>query len=122
MPRAQHILPYQVAWSTEGAYVPAAQWARRQPIPGAVIPSEKGPIDPGQLSAAKPDLYQVAVDYSATTPTGGWATGVTITYQAGGHSFSSTVYYGLALSAWPERPTSNCALFTKKIQAAFAHA
>lgn len=95
-------LPLEWGWGHEGKAYSAAQWAAiRQPVLGAVIPAENGPIAANDFVKLKPDVYEVGVDMSAATPAGGWASGVVVKYRAGGSTYTSTLLVGLVIMSAP---------------------
>lgn len=119
MPHYAHPLAPLSAWKDEGRWVPAAEWASRQPIPGAVIPAESGPIPDSQLAASRPDTYQVAVDVSDARPGAGWAPGVVMNYTASGRPYTLTLWAGIAVDSSHIPLQSACHQPTQAIQAAF---
>jgi hypothetical protein len=70
-------------------------WARRQSIPGAVIPPQTSTISAPGPNAR--DEYQVALDISAKTPEGGYAIGHQITYRQGNTQYTIRTYTGYAI-------------------------
>jgi hypothetical protein len=110
-------LPYEWPWGQEGSQYSAAQWAAiRQPIPGAIIPPEKGPIPVKDFDKTKPDVYEVAVDMSASSHTGGWAAGVVLEYRTGSATYTSTLRVGLVITPWPSHGSPTCDPQTRSIQ------
>jgi hypothetical protein len=99
MLHARHPLYTAIAWSQAGRGALPSSWASRQPIPGAVIPTGH---DAGVFTALTPrdNLYAVALDVTATSPAGGYAFGVAITYNSGGSTYTLTVYSGMAIGNW----------------------
>jgi hypothetical protein len=66
--------------------VPAADWARRQRVPGAVI------------SPGRANLYEIVPAVQQKTQRGGYAIGEIVTYQAGGQTYTVTAYTGYVVS------------------------
>ena len=63
-----------------------------------------------------PDVYEIAVDMSAASPAGGWASGVVVTYRAGGTTYTSTLMVGLAIASAAKPSSSGCGAPTRSIQ------
>jgi hypothetical protein len=114
--------PLEAAWSREGTYVPARQWALRQSIPGAVIPPGNGPFPPEGHRRNTHNAYQIALGLSDAKRGGGWATGVIIRYESGGNSYTETVLTGLAIDSSPVPIASACQAPMKAIAAAWRSA
>jgi hypothetical protein len=114
-----HAIAQISAWSTEGKGALASDWARRQLIPGAVIPAESGPIPASQLIVKKPDLYQVAVDVSVATPGSGWALGVVMNYTASGRSYTINLWAGIGIASSRNHVHTTCEQITPAIEAGF---
>jgi hypothetical protein len=68
-------------------------WARRQPVPGAVIDP-----DPPNAGDASHNDYQIAVEVTAKTPAGGYAIGQEVTYRQGNAEYTIRNYSGYAIS------------------------
>lgn len=96
MAHSQHPLIQNDAWSDMGTSVPVALWARRQPVPGAVIPPYHGPGPPYRPSY-KLNIYIIAAEVSDATPDGGWALGESVTYRADGHTYTVNGYTGFGI-------------------------
>jgi hypothetical protein len=95
MPHSESPLSEASGWAVLSQSANPALWARRQSIPGAVIPRQTSTI-----SAPGPDAqneYQVALDISATTPAGGYAIGDQITYRQGNAQYTIRSYTGYAI-------------------------
>jgi hypothetical protein len=114
-----HALSPISGWKDEEQGSLASDWARRQPIPGAVIPSEEGPIPASQFIVKRPDIYQVAVDVSATTRSAGWALGMVINYKASGRNYTLTLRAGIGIAPTTGNPYTACKQITNTIQAGF---
>jgi hypothetical protein len=92
-----------------------ASWARRQPIPGAVIDP-----DPPNASATTHNAYQIVLDISAKTPAGGYAIGQEVTYRQGNTVYTIRCYSGYAISPPGSSMTGvRCAAFRTAINAAW---
>jgi hypothetical protein len=120
MAHSLHPLVTETGWDQEGQGVPAAAWAGRQRIPGAVIPPGHG-LPPHLMFSDKFDMYEIAVDISDATPRGGWALGEVVTYRAGGHTYTVKDITGIAIGSVPSPDRDNCDAMINAIQAAFAH-
>jgi hypothetical protein len=70
-------------------------WARRQSVPGAVIPPQTSTI--GTPGPNARDTYEVVLDISAKTPSGGWAIGQQVTYRQGNAQYTIRSYTGYAI-------------------------
>jgi hypothetical protein len=117
MPHFDLALPYEWAWGQERIYDTTAQWAAiRHPIPGAIIPPENGPIPVNDFAKIKPDVYELAVDISASSPAGGWAAGVVMKYRAGSATFTSRLMVGLGIGSGTSPASSECDSATRSIQ------
>ncbi len=112
-------LPLEWAWTQGGVDVPKAQWAARQPVPGAVIPAQDGPLGASDFEEKQPDLYEIAVDVSASSPAGGWALGEVIKYRAGGKSYTFTFKVGMAVASASQPPDASCEKMISSISSAF---
>jgi hypothetical protein len=99
MLHARHPLYTAIAWSLADRGALPSSWARRQPIPGAVVPTGH---NAGVLKGLTRDdnLYVIALDITATSPAGGYAFGVAVTYNSGGSTYTLTVYSGIAIGNW----------------------
>jgi hypothetical protein len=93
----------------------AASWARRQPVPGAVIDP-----DPPNAGVTTHNAYEVVLDVSAKTPAGGYAIGQQVTYRQGNTVYTIRCYSGYAISP-PDGTLSGvrCEAFNKAISAAW---
>jgi hypothetical protein len=114
-----HALTPISGWEDEEDGSLASDWARRQPIPGAVIPAEGGPISASQFAAKRPDTYQVAVDVSVATRAPGWALGVVMNYTASGQHYTLTLWAGMGVAPTTGNMASACEQTSKAIQAGF---
>lgn len=95
MPHSENPLVQAGGWVTFPEYANPILWARRQSIPGAVIPPQTSTISvPGPDAR---DEYQVALDISAETPAGGYAIGHQITYKQGSTQYTIRSYTGYAI-------------------------
>jgi hypothetical protein len=95
MPHSEGGLVQAGGWPTFPQYANPGLWARRQSIPGAVIPPETSTISaPGPKAR---DEYQVALDISAKTPAGGYAIGDQLTYRQGNTQYTIRTYTGYAI-------------------------
>jgi hypothetical protein len=83
--------------------VPAADWSRRQRVPGAVI------------SPGRANLYEIVPAVEQKTPRGGYAIGEVVTYEAGGQTYTVTAYTGYVVS----RGGNACNPLDKAVFAAF---
>jgi hypothetical protein len=95
MPHSENPLSQASGWVEISQSANPGLWARRQSIPGAVIPPQTSTI-----SAPGPDArdeYQVALDISAKTPAGGYAIGDQITYRQGNAQYTIRSYTGYAV-------------------------
>jgi hypothetical protein len=95
----RHVLYQAIAWDQLGRGALPSAWARRQPIPAAVIPPEH------IKSAAtvfdnKDNVYVVAEQITAASPAGGWALGQKLTYTAGGNTFSVEARTGIGIGSF----------------------
>jgi hypothetical protein len=96
MVHSLHILAEAAKWSNIGQEGQPAAWARRQAVPGAVIPPQDSAIaKPGPRAR---NLYEIVLDVSALTPQGGWAIGERLTYRAGGRQYAVRAYTGYAIA------------------------
>jgi hypothetical protein len=111
-----HSLPFQSSWDREGSGQPAALWAARQRIPGAVIPPGIGPLALDDFSKKNPDVYEIAVDISAASPAGGWTPGVVVKYRARGRAYTATLMIGLAIASTSTSTSNDCNAETHAIQ------
>jgi len=112
-----HALTPISGWKDEEEGALASDWARRQPIPGAVIPAEDGPISASQFAAKRANTYQVAVDVSVATRAPGWALGVVMNYTASGRRYTLTLWAGMGVAPTTGNMTSACEQTSKAIQA-----
>jgi hypothetical protein len=118
MAHSQHPLAPEAAWAREGADVPAAAWAGRQPVPGAVIAPGNGP-PPVTARNPRDSIYAIVVDISAATPAGGWALGEVVTYLAGGHKYTIRARTGLGIGSSRAPIASACHAQVLAIEKAF---
>jgi hypothetical protein len=95
MPHSENPLGAVFGWSVFSHYASPVLWARRQGIPGAVIPPQTSTISAPGPGAR--DEYQVVLDISAETPAGGYAIGDQITYRQGGTQYTMRSYSGYAI-------------------------
>jgi hypothetical protein len=113
MTHSQHPLIQAGALADLANSVPAAYWARRQFVPGAVIAAGH----PVRSFAASPSLniYEIVPAVAQKTPHGGWALGEIVTYRAGGQTYTVTAYTGYVVS----RGGNACNPFDNAVFAAF---
>jgi hypothetical protein len=114
-----HALTPISGWEDEEEGSLPSDWARRQPIPGAVIPAEDGPISGSQFAARRPNTYQVAVDVSVAARAPGWALGVVMNYTASGQHYTLTLWAGMGVAPTTGNMASACEQTSKAIQAGF---
>jgi hypothetical protein len=95
---AWYVLNQVIAWSELDKGALPSAWRRRQPIPGAVIPTGHTHGLPDHMSR-KDNLYVVAEDVTATSPNGGWAAGEKLSYTSGRHVYSITAQTGIGLGS-----------------------
>jgi hypothetical protein len=119
MKNSLHTLDIANPWSRVGFGAPRVLWAQRQPIPGAVIPPGHSKYALVKFST-QDNLYVVAEDVNATTPSGGWALGEIITYRSGGRTYSIEAHSGIAISA-STGPDSGCDASSKAFDKAIFH-
>lgn len=120
MAHYSHPLSPALAWSQESMGVPKSEWNLRQPVPGAIIPPEEGVLASSDFPIKRPDVYEIALDVSATSPAGGWAVGEVVKYRAGTNSYSLTLMTGLAIGGALQSTADPCSAPLKAISAAFA--
>jgi hypothetical protein len=120
MIRYAHPLGYINGWNDEAATVPAAEWAARQEVPGAVIPAELGPIKPAEFPEKKPNVYQIVVIVTKVTPAAAWTTGVTVRYRAADQSFALTLQAGLSIGSSHGPVATSCDQPMRAVAAAWA--
>jgi hypothetical protein len=123
MVHSQHPLQQVVAWTgmagaASKARIPAAEWAARQPVPGAVIPVER--FHQGRPGPQARDLYEIVADISATSPDGGWATGESVTYTYRGSTYTVQSLTGYAIGDTLADP-NYCQAQLNAISAAWAN-
>jgi len=95
MPHSENPLVQAGGWPTFPEYANPVLWARRQSIPGAVIPPQTSTISvPGPKAR---DEYQFALEITAKTPAGGYAIGDQITYRQGNSQYTIRSYTGYAI-------------------------
>jgi hypothetical protein len=82
-------------WPTMSLGSAPSEWARRQRVPGAVIPPETSTS--GAPGPNARDEYEVVLDISAKTPDGGWAIGQQMTYRQGNAQYTIRSYTGYAI-------------------------
>ena len=87
-----HWLASADGWPHIGDGSDPVAWAHRQPVPGALI----NPDAPHATSVTH-DAYQVVLNLSATTPQGGYAIGVQVTYKQGDRRHTIKTYSGYAI-------------------------
>jgi hypothetical protein len=97
------------------ASVPAAYWARKQFVPGAVIAAG----DPVQSFAPSPshNVFEIVPAVEQRHPGGGWALGEIVTYRAGGKTYTVTAYTGYIIS--PSLSQNACQPLDNAVFAAF---
>jgi hypothetical protein len=91
--REQNQLAPVNGWPAVSLGSDPASWARRQPVPGAVIAP-----DPPNAGDTSHNAYQVVVDVTAKTPAGGYAIGQEVTYRQGNAEYTIRSYSGYAIS------------------------
>ena len=95
MRHSEHALVSVDGWPLISTGSDPGAWARRQSVPGAVIPPETSTIGvPGPNAR---DEYAVVLDISAKTPKGGWAIGQQVTYRQGNAQYTIRSYTGYAI-------------------------
>ena len=82
-------------WGKMSQSADPGMWARRQSVPGAVIPPETSTV--GTPGPNARDEYEVVLDISAKTPAGGWAIGQQVTYRQGNAQYTIRSYAGYAI-------------------------
>jgi hypothetical protein len=98
MEHSLHTLTMADPWPKVGTGSDPRLWARRQPIPGAVIPP--GHAKYALIRFSKQDnLYVIAEDVTATSRQGGWALGQIVTYISGGTTYTVESHSGVAIGA-----------------------
>jgi hypothetical protein len=117
---SKHALSFFGAWPSINDYANPAAWRARQPIPGAVVPT-------GHTAHVLTDengddnLYDIVEEVSATSPSGGWAGGLTVTYTSGGTSYSTTAITGIALASSRVPEAARCHAEEAAIKSDFQH-
>jgi hypothetical protein len=91
--REQNQLAPANGWPAISLGSDQASWARRQPVPGAVIDP-----DPPNAGDNSHNSYQVVVDVTAKTPAGGYAIGQEVSYRQGSTVYTVRDYSGYAIS------------------------
>ena len=119
MAHASHALPLASGWAQMGREDPPA-WQARQRIPGAVMRPVGGPVDVNGNLSHKIDLWEIAVDVTATTPAGGWALGEIVRYKTAGRTYTFEARAGLALGTSLSPFTHSCDGRLNAIKVAFA--
>ena len=116
MPHSENPIIQVDGWALLAKHANPSVWARRQNIPGAVIPAETSTIAaPGPHAR---DEYEVVLDISAKTPDGGWAIGQQVTYRQGNTQYTIRSYTGYAIGPpGPDGP--KCQAQTAAISAAW---
>jgi hypothetical protein len=92
----EHPLQVGGGWGALSHGADPVAWAKRQGVPGAVIPPEPssdGPPKPGTR-----DEYEVVVGVAAVTPKGGWAIGQQVTYRQGNREYTIRTYTGYGIA------------------------
>lgn len=107
------------AWRLAGVGADRADWARRQPVPGAVISP-----DPPGAGPTTHDAYQLVLDISAKTPAGGYAIGEQVTYRQGNARYAIRAYAGYVISPPTQRRDggTRCAAYQAAVDAAWRNA
>jgi hypothetical protein len=95
---ARHVLYQAIAWSQAGRGALPSAWVRRQPIPGAVIPTGHTQGVFTGLSA-KDNLYVVVEEITDTSPRGGWALGEKLTYRYDGQTYTVESQTGIGIGS-----------------------
>jgi hypothetical protein len=96
MLHSENPLIENVGWGQLSRYANPSMWARRQSIPGAVIPPETSTI--GAPGPKARDVYQVVIDVSAKTTAGGWAIGLQVNYRQGNSQYTIRTYTGYVIA------------------------
>lgn len=116
MTHSQHPLIQSGGLADLAMSVPAAYWARRQAVPGAVIAA--GHATANLQPSYSLNLYEIVPEISLRKPGGGWALGERVTYRAGGQTYIVTAYTGYGIGVAPNSH-SYCTPELKAINAAF---
>ena len=115
--REQHQLILNDGWPLISTNSDPGEWARRQGVPGALVSP-----DPSDAGPTTHDAYEVVLDISAKTPSGGYAIGQQVTYRQGNVQYTIRSYSGYAIS--PPGPQGQdggrCSAFQKAISAAWS--
>jgi hypothetical protein len=120
MAHYRNSIALESAWSQEASY--GRVRTPQQAIPGAVIPAEMGPLAPSDFPAKNPDVYEIAVDISDASATGGWALGVSVDYRYLGQMYNIKLLIGMAIGSAGSKPLgSGCDAPMKAIQAAWVN-
>lgn len=120
MVHAAHALANASPWAQEGQYVPLADWRARQRIPGAVLPPAGGPVELNGQVNSKVDRWEIAVEVSAASPAGGWATGEVVQYEEAGQTYTVQAGSGLAIGTSRGPAQRSCDAPMNAIKAVFA--
>jgi hypothetical protein len=116
MPHDADPLPLAWAWGTTPRSGLRSAWIARQATPGAVIPPGH-PSHAAQRIDQTTNVYEIAVDISASTRAGGWALGEVVKYEADGRTYSIRALTGLGVGAdrLPIRQSCDAAMSAIKI-------
>jgi hypothetical protein len=119
MAHSQHPLLQTGGLADLGKSVPTADWARRQPVPGAVIAAGH----PGTKLLPSPSLniYEIVPAVEQKAPGGGWALGEIVSYQASGQTYTIRAYtgYGIGVPTANSHSKNHCTAQLKVINTAF---
>jgi hypothetical protein len=96
MRHSEHPLIQADGWVVMSQGADPGAWARRQSVPGAVIPPQASTI--GTPGPHARDEYEVVLDISAKTPGGGWSIGQQVRYRQGNAHYAIRSYTGYAIA------------------------
>jgi hypothetical protein len=105
-------LGYFGAWGR--MYATAAR--ARQPIPGAMLHNDPVVHPPYYTNDTK---YQILEKVTAASASGGWAAGVTVSYESGGRQYSTTLAQGIAIGSSRLPASARCTSPLAAIKADF---
>jgi hypothetical protein len=117
MAHSQHPLLQTGGLADLGKSVPTADWARRQPVPGAVIAA--GHKGMKLLPSASLNIYEIVPAVEQKAPGGGWALGEVVSYRASGQTYTVRAYTGYAIGVPAANSKDSCSAQLKAINAAF---
>jgi hypothetical protein len=113
--RERHFLVTSDGWPAISTNSDPGAWARRQAVPGAVIG-----LDAPDASPTGHNAYEVVLDVSASTPAGGYAIGVQMTYRQGSAQYTVRSYTGYEISpAGPDGAGTRCTALSGAVEAAW---